>query len=155
MHTTNLICYPTLLVAYFNTKNWITACFQRCCRPILHLLNRSALFILYCSLFLPYLTYCAEIWGNTYKSNTQCIFLLQKKIVRIIYGANFKDHTNVIFQDLHFFKFCYLVKLKTCEVIYRAFNKTLTVNLNNIFTVCEPNILFNMRTKRCTEIYSD
>ena len=24
-----------------------------------HLLNRSALFILYCSLFLPYLTYCA------------------------------------------------------------------------------------------------
>ena len=49
---------------------------------IRHLLNRSALFILYCSLFLPYLTYCAEIWGNTYKSNTQCIFLLQKKIVR-------------------------------------------------------------------------
>ena len=38
---------------------------------IRHLLNRSALFILYCSLFLPYLTYCAEIWGNTYKSNTQ------------------------------------------------------------------------------------
>ena len=62
-----------------------------------HLLNRSALFILYCSLFLPYLTYCAEIWGNTYKSNNQCIFLLQKKIVRIVYGANFKDHTDVIF----------------------------------------------------------
>ena len=58
-------------------------------------LNRSALFILYCSLFLPYLTYCSEIWGN--KSNIQCIFLLQKKIVRIVYGANFKDHTDVIF----------------------------------------------------------
>ena len=29
---------------------------------VIHLLNRSALFILYCSLFLPYLTYCAEIW---------------------------------------------------------------------------------------------
>ena len=69
---------------------------------IIHLLNRSALFILYCSLFLPYLTYCAEIWGNTYKSNTQCIFLLQKKIVRIVYGANFRDHTDVIFQDLKF-----------------------------------------------------
>ena len=113
-----------------------------------HLLNRSALFILYCFLFLPYLTYCAEIWGNTYKSNIQCIFLLQKKIVRIVYGANFKDHTYVIFQDLIFFK-CYdLVKLKTCEVMYRAFNKTLPVNLNNIFTVCEPNCLFNMRKKK-------
>ena len=70
-----------------------------------HLLNRSALFILYCSLFLPYLTYCAEIWGNTYKSNIQCIFLLQKKIVRIVYGANCKDHTDVIFQDFLFFYF--------------------------------------------------
>ena len=67
---------------------------------IIHLLNRSTLFILYCSQFLPYLTYCAEIWGNTYKSNTQCIFLLQKKILRIVYDANFRDHTNVIFQNL-------------------------------------------------------
>ena len=62
-----------------------------------YLLNRSALFILYCSLFLPNLTYCAEIWGDTYKSNTQCIFRLQKKIVRIVYGASFKDHTPMLF----------------------------------------------------------
>ena len=115
---------------------------------IIHLLNRSALFILYCSLFLPYLTYCAEIWGNTYKSNTQCIFLLQKKIVRSVNGAHFRDHTDVIFQDLKFLKFYDLVKLKICEVMYRAFNKTLPVNLNNIFTVCEPNCLFNMRKKK-------
>ena len=94
-----------------------------------HLLNRSALFILHCSLFLPYLTYCAEIRGNTYKSNTQCIFLLQKKIVRIVYGANCKDHTAVIFQDFNILK-CYdLVTLKTCEVMYRAFNKTLPVHI--------------------------
>ena len=38
-----------------------------------HLLSRSALFILYCYLFLPYLTYCAEIWGNTYKSDTHSL----------------------------------------------------------------------------------
>ena len=70
--------------------------------------------------------------------------------------CKFKDHTDVIFQDLIFFKFHDLLKLKTCEVMYRAFNKTLPVNLNNIFTVCEPNCLFNMRKKRfCTEIYSD
>ena len=68
--------------------------------------------------------------------------------MRIVYVANFKDHTDVIFQDLNFLK-CYdLVKLKTCEVMYRAFNKTLPVNLNNIFTVCESNCLFNMRKKK-------
>ena len=68
--------------------------------------------------------------------------------MRIVYGANFKDHTNVIFQDLNFLKFCDLVKLKTCEMMYRAFNKTLPVNLNNIFTVREPDSLFNMRKKK-------
>ena len=110
--------------------------------------------MLYCSLFLPYLTYCAEIWGNTYKSNTQCIFLLQKIIVRIVYGANFRDHTDVIFQDIKFFKFYDLVKLKICEVMYLAFNKTLPVNLNNIFTVCEPNYLINMRKKKIVHKYT-
>ena len=60
--------------------------------------------IVYIVLFSVFtITYCAEIWGNTCKSNTQCIFLLQKKIVRIVYGANFTDHTDVIFQDLIFF----------------------------------------------------
>ena len=86
--------------------------------------------------------------GNTYKSNIQCIFLLQKKIVRIVYGATFRDYTDVIFQDLKNLKFYDLVKLKICEVMYRAFNKTLPVNLNNIFTVWEPNCLFNMRKKK-------
>ena len=33
-------------------------------------------------------------------------------------------------------------------MMYRAFNKTLPVNLNYIFTVCEPNSLFNMRKKK-------
>ena len=68
--------------------------------------------------------------------------------MRIVYGANFRDHTDVIFQDLKFLKFYDLVKLKICEVMYRAFNKTLPVNLNNIFTVCEPSCLFNMRKKK-------
>ena len=94
-----------------------------------------------------YLTHCAEIWGNIQKQHPVYIFL-ENKIVRIVYGANFKDHTNVIFQDLNFLKFCDLVKLITCEVMYCAFNKTLPVNLNNIFTVCEPNSLFNMRKKK-------
>ena len=68
--------------------------------------------------------------------------------MRIVYGANFRDHTDVIFQDLKILKFYDLVKLKICEVMYRAFNKTLPVNLNNIFTVCEPSCLFNMRKKK-------
>ena len=66
--------------------------------------------------------------GKHMQNNTQCIFLLQKKIVRIVYGAHFKDHTDVMFKNYIFLKFCGFVKLKTCEVMYRGINKTLHVN---------------------------
>ena len=36
-------------------------------------------------------------------------------------SANVEDHTDVIVQDLHILKFGDLVKLKTWEVMYRAF----------------------------------
>ena len=40
----------------------------------------NALFTLYCALFLPYLSYCCEVWGNTCKSNIEPIYLLQSFI---------------------------------------------------------------------------
>jgi len=46
--------------------------------------NQKALYILYNSLIFPYLSYCVEIWGNTYKTIIQPIFLLQKKAIRVI-----------------------------------------------------------------------
>ena len=36
---------------------------------------------LYYTLFLPYIDYCLEVWGNTFHSNLKCLYLLQKKIV--------------------------------------------------------------------------
>ena len=33
------------------------------------LINHDVMHLLYCSLFLPYIYYCCEIWGNTYVTN--------------------------------------------------------------------------------------
>jgi len=41
-----------------------------------YILNKNALHLLYSSLVTPYLTYGIEIWGNTYKTRTNPIFLL-------------------------------------------------------------------------------
>ena len=40
-----------------------------------HVLTERALYILYCSLALPYMTYCSEICGNTYRTNVEVYFL--------------------------------------------------------------------------------
>ena len=42
-------------------------------------LQYDAMIMLYNSIVLPHLTYCCELWGNTYKSNLQDIVILQKK----------------------------------------------------------------------------
>jgi len=47
-----------------------------------YILSKNALHLLYTSLVTPYLMYGIEIWGNTYKTRTNPIFLLQKKVIR-------------------------------------------------------------------------
>ena len=108
--------------------------------------NQSSLFTLYCSLFLPYMTYCLEIWGNTYKSNTLCIFIAQKKVLRIVMGANRYDHTNDIFFNLRILKFYDLVKLRTSVIMYQARNNTLPLSIQRIFTRYEGKLV-NTRQK--------
>ena len=63
-----------------------------------YLLTKSALYTLYCSLILPYLSYCCEIWGNTYTSRLKNVIILQKKAIRIVDQLPFRSHTSAIFR---------------------------------------------------------
>ena len=51
-----------------------TAILYKCSRVI----DSQSMHILYSSLFLPYISYCSEIWGNTYPSNVNCLVVLQE-----------------------------------------------------------------------------
>ena len=53
-------------------------------------------------LFLPYISYWCEVWGNAYKTTMDCIYLLQQKAVRIV--CNVGEHTNKLFFDLYVLK---------------------------------------------------
>ena len=56
-------------------------------RRVKHLLINSALHSLYATLVMPYLNYCCEIWGNTYKSRIQPLLIIQKRAIRICQKA--------------------------------------------------------------------
>ena len=56
-------------------------------------LDIQALRMLYKSLVEPYMSYCCEIWGNTYPSRLRKLFLLQKKAIQIIYSLDNHSHT--------------------------------------------------------------
>ena len=77
--------------------------------------------------------YCVEIWGNTHAANLQCLVLLQNKIVRLICGAQRLDHTSNLFYDLRNLKLPDMVKLKTAEITYKAYNNSLPNNIQNLY----------------------
>ena len=63
-------------------------------------LNKKALYILCCSLILPYFNYACEILNNTYTSRLQPLVNLQKKVIRIVYNRKHRDHTTELLQNL-------------------------------------------------------
>lgn len=104
-----------------------------------YILNKNELYILYSSLITPYLTYGVEIWGNTYKSRTTPVFLLQKKVIRLITQSPYNTPTNPLFIQLKTLK-CYdLVDLCTAKLIYKAKQQTLPQSLQAMFSVRESN----------------
>ena len=62
------------------------------------LINYEGMLTLYCSLFLLHLTYYCELWGNTYATNVNCIYVIQKKVVRIIHHEERLADTKCLFK---------------------------------------------------------
>ena len=64
-------------------------------------LKENTLITLYYSFIYPYLCYCIEVWGNTYKSYIEPFLRLQKKVPRIITGSKKLSDTAPLFNELN------------------------------------------------------
>ena len=100
-----------------------------------YFLDSSVLKNLCLTLVLPYLTYCCEIWGNTYKSTINNLYLLQKKAVRIVAKADYLSHTLPLFQKLSVLNIYDLIELKTILIMYNVYHKNIPVSILNYFTL--------------------
>jgi hypothetical protein len=100
-----------------------------------NLLEENTLKTLYNSLFLPYLNYCCEIWGNTLKTNLRPIELLQKKALRIICNASRYECTTPLFERLNLLKFKDLVKWKTASVMQKVFLEQMPKKIQQYFEI--------------------
>ena len=97
------------------------------------ILNKNSLYLLYCSLVLPHISYCVEVWGNNYKTLINPIFLLQKKAIRIICKSDYYAPTNPLFIELKILKLADLVELNTALVMYKAHNNLLPCCIQELF----------------------
>ena len=91
--------------------------------------ENCTLLTIYNTLILPHLSYCCEIWGNTYNCRINEIVLLQKRAVRIINNAGCRDHTTPLFKKYGILKFKDLVEFQLGILMYKASNKMLPTNI--------------------------
>ena len=98
-----------------------------------HLVDLSTMKLLYNSLFLPYIDYCSEVWGNTYVTKLNCIILLQKRAIRIVANVSKYYHTNELFKQLKLLKFLDHVKFKSGVFMYNAYHYKLPTKLQLLF----------------------
>ena len=87
------------------------------------LINKHGMHILYYSLFMPDIMYCAEVWGNTYATNIHCLVLLQKRVIRLICGAKRLDHTNLLSHNVQ-----WVISAATCAV-FSVWYMVLTIHV--------------------------
>ena len=83
----------------------------------------SVLKQMYYCLVYPYLNYCICIYGGTYETHMNRIFLLQKRVVRIINGAPFLAHTNELFHESKILKIFDIYKLNIGMYMFEDQNR--------------------------------
>ncbi len=81
--------------------------------------------ILYYAHVLPHLMYCTNIWANTYSTHLLPLFILQKKIIRVITNNNYFAHTQPLFKQNKILKLFDINKLQIAIYMYK---KTQTNN---------------------------
>ena len=90
---------------------------------------------LYNSFICPYIDYCLEVWGRTYPSNVNPVYIMQKKAIRKIFNTHYNKHTNNYLIELNEPKLLDLLKHKTGLLMNKA-NKNLLPKNVQFFLLC-------------------
>ena len=88
----------------------------------LKFLPQNVLLILYYSLLYPYLYYGIESWGTCCKSVLDPLYIVQKKVVRIISNIGYYDTTKFCFPQLNILKLDDIYRYSICVYFFKVLN---------------------------------
>lgn len=87
-----------------------------------HFVPQNILILLYKALIQPHLLYGIEVWGSTYKTNLNCIYLTQKLAMRAMTFSPRDSHSDPLFQKLKILNVFQLHSLSVSTFIYDLLN---------------------------------
>ena len=100
-----------------------------------HFLPINVLICLCNFLFSPFLQYGILVWGLTYETYINPVFLLQKRVVKAF--ANFTSPSTPIFSDLKLLKLDDLFQLKRLSFVYDCVNRISPSCFQSFFDLVE------------------
>ena len=91
---------------------------------------------LYYALVHSHMMHCIQAWGNS--TAAQKIFLLQKRIIRILSMKDYRSHTEPLFKFHNILKFNDLYNLQVALFMFDLRNKYLPRSFENFIKLTHP-----------------
>ena len=108
---------------------------------------------LYYTLVYPHLSYCNILWGNTHFTYLNRLFLLQKKLIRIISGSSYLDHTALLFTELQILPVFDIYTLQLGTFVFKYFRGILPPIFDVFFR--ENNYFHSHFTRQSSSLHID
>ena len=96
-------------------------------------LKRKSLLTLYYSYIYPYMIYCIEAWGNASNCHLDQLYIIQKKVIRLISFTNYDISSAVTFKNLEILPLNKLVYNRIGIMMYKYSNNLLPPAINDLY----------------------
>ena len=101
---------------------------------IRHYAPTDTLTSLYHGIFAPFISYGLSVWGSSYPTYVDPIFILQKKILKIITFNEVTVSSAPLFGSLQILKLNDLFKLQVTSFVYECLNNLAPIYFRDYFT---------------------
>ena len=76
----------------------------------------------YAMFFFPFLWYVITVWGLTYPTYLQPLFILQKRMIKAMTYSSVLDHSDPLFRDLELLRLSDIHSLQLLSFVYNCVN---------------------------------
>ena len=99
------------------------------------LLNITTLVTLYNCFLYPYITYGIEVWGAASDCHIEPLFILQKRAVRIIKSAHYREHTQPLFKELRILRLPEVYEFSVAKAMYKYMKGITPSVMDGMFSI--------------------
>lgn len=103
---------------------------------------------IYNSLILPYITYGLLAWGNASNAYLNKILVLQKRVLRLIYFTDRREHAIPLFTKAKVLPVTFLYYEAVSKLMFDVHNQSAPINILKLFTKTSQIHTYNTRSSK-------